>query len=1818
MQALLRRVFVILLLLGSTVSLSWGQGIRMQADPDSFLIDLTNYLRVNRTSTNVSAVDSFSTAFLGYEPANQKKAITLVRLMAVRRANPQTITVTLNALTSAHLAGVSQEQTAQILFIAWRTYLYRPDRFPLVMGRIELFCREKALVFNKKYKVLVEAPQFNFGMAGGESTADTGAFANMQSAQPSLASSFDAATSAATDGVNTIPEPNSLPPIDGPFISLPTVDLQIITAFDSASVAKTSGYYQLLPGVWQGKGGDINWAQAGLPIDGDGPKATLDLWQWEVSTPQFTSEFATLNYPKHISKAVKGVFEWGTNRHAPEGARARYPKFVSYLGKMPWTGLPEGILLTGGMKLEGTRKFVQDFFDSKASFVFKEGGKSAFRSSSTSYEVADSNISTGYAKLVIYNQKDSIIHQGLSINYLVTARELRAETNTALFKEAAFIDSYHQMEITCDEIRYHLDSGKVEFRIQHAGHVVPAVFQSFGYYNQDMLSGIRGFKKYDPLIAILRHQHQTKDNSFTIEEVAESQKIPVVELEQSVRVMASLNFLFYDPSKRRMSPAPKMRHFYDSRLKRKDFDYMSMPSYSASGINAVFNVRTSEMQIGGVGKFYLSDSLGVYIEPDSGNVTLLKNRDIKFNGKINAGAFLTAGKNFEFSYSKFAVTLTSIDSISLNVNDKNRKDSGDLAARLAQFRKNINNNVKLEQKRHEDSSGKSTTKGILYINKPENKAGLKQYKQYPILDVSDMAYVYFDREAVAGKAYNEKVFFDVPPFNVDSANTTDPRVLNFAGKFHSDGIFPTFKERLSVQADKSLGFVHKAPKEGYQLYKGTGKFFGTVTLNSKGIRGKGEIRYLGTVIKSANFRFYQDSVVAEGKAFVMKSGERDKVSFPDVKAQAYRMRWLPKADSMIITSRKNDLQLYQGTTQLQGSLVVQTTGVGGMGTVKRQGSEITSEQLSFKEKEFSGREAKFVVLSQDTAKPAVRSTNVKFDYDLTKKIAQINPEVEGEAANEFPLLSYKTSIAKLIWDSDKKLITMSKPAEDDISSSYFYSTKQGQDSLAFQGTDATYDIATSLLTVKGVPSFTVSDARITPDSGTIVVEADAKMRTLKNASVVLDTLNEYHNLKGANIEVLGRYAFTGTAQYRYGTPSGDTLSIDLTRFQQNYPRKRGNLDKTKGVTEGIGAVMEDKPIPIAPGVVFKGNVKMVGSKKDLEFQGMIALNTKMSVGRTWIPYENLDGKPFSVDLKGAVDAASGRPIVNGLILPIQAAPGVSVYNSFVGAKRDLADIELFTAGGQLAFDAETRLFRIGSKDRLEGKSLEGNLMTYSDSANLVTYEGKFDLLSLYNDKKAFQVQTAGFAKGRTDSNNVQLSLMSFVKIDMPSAAFKALETGVSTYVKDGGLPEPELPERQDLLSRIANLSNDRLAKTYDKATAQQFAPINKTVADFATGILLNQLDMKWDKQYQSFHSTGRIGIASIGKTEINAAPVGALEIKKTANGDVVNLYLQFGEDLWYYFNLNENLRMSALSSDDAFNNAIAAKAQSPRVNRYSFGPAEEADRQNFLAEYFSKYLGISYKEGMAWPGTEQPAGDSEAFPMPVKRKEPRKNMDTAGQVAPVAPQLETDNPSTEKKPTKIADKKPEKPVEEAAPVEEAKPEPDKPAIKDPFADSGSEAATDSSKVDKPLTKKERKELERRQKEAEKRAADSLQKLESLVPMDSNQIAPAKTVINKDSIKAAEKAAAKAAKDEAKRLKDEEAARLKAEKEAAKAAEKAAKEAAKEEERKRKADEKEAKRLAKEQEQKAKQEALQNEVAPADSSAPPPVMPVPTDSTKQGQ
>ncbi len=1565
---------------------------------------------------------------------------------------------------------------------------FEPNPAFAYVANIFLYFKFNMLYTNGFYKLKVSKPgKLNFDWVGPDISADTGAPKTDEQVSNKAFQDWEQETAPA--GSLDVPAidpqyqevPVDLPQIAGPVILFEEVSLKFETGFDSAALRKTKGTYMIANGTFVGDGGVMDWLTAGLKRSD--VYANLKKYSFRVKSPQIQADNVMLFYANRLTTTVLGAFEWKSKRKTTFD-EAVYPRFKSYYNESQFKDIKdEGILYKGGFSMEGRKVNSSSVFGGKGMIKLKNKNNWAISMVSNRFDFNDTTITSNSAYTVVYYGNDSIVHPAVRVVYNTVRREIRLYKEKGKFKDCPFYDSGHNMEIMTDLLVWDMDKTNMDFYITTGKTKVPGLFESLDFFTNKRFSAIQGIYTFHPLMMLQGYAKKAGREEFNVEEMAADFKQNANSLRSAMVSVAASGYIDYDEKNGNIKIREKLFHYTNSQKNKKDYDQLSIPSLNPSRFNAQLATDTSDITVYGVDRFFLSDSLNVYVEPKDKKVTIKGNRNLMFNGKLNAGNYRAYGEKFKFDYNEFKIEMGAIDSMEITTPSA-KKDGKPTVSRMYGQDKNAAGG--------ENALGN----GTLYINEPDNKSSKKRIPKYPIFDIKTPSYIYFDKvEYLKGK-YGSKVFFKIPPFLVDSASVGTAKSIGFDGSFVSDSIFPTFAEKLKIRPDKSLGFSHKTPPEGYPLYGTDARFFGVITMDFKGLRGKGDIKYLNATVTSEDFIFYPDSVIARGRSAKMEGTIIADVAFPECSMESYAMKWNPKKKTMnFINAKGMPFKLYNKTISLEGLVSLSPNGLAGRGYIQMQGARAESERYKFGKDGFSGRKAFFEVKSNNPIKPAVACRNVRFDFSFVDQKADFSPEVKGYASNVFPFCQYKTSIPKATWWIERKQVTMTKPDSIELRSSYFVSTKKG-DSLYFNANAGLYDINTHQMTVSGIPYIHVADAEIKPDSGIAIISEGANLKTLKNATVLVDRTNKYHILKNANIKIIDRNKFEGDGIYQYVNALKDTISIKFDEFTLIDPLadKKVKVDTDEPYTVSGGEIPETKPIKLAQGILFKGDAFMSALKPNLEFKGQIKLDLRNNKNAGWVNYQT-DGesKEFVLNVANATDD-EGQPLISGLLIEDGSN---KLYNSFLGPKHNLEDRVIFKATGILNYIEKTREFRIGSQDRFDEKTYEGGILVYNDSLSKISVTGKLDFQGAPD--KDFVMHGAGAGLGLLDSTKFSLNASLALDFNMPAPAWKNMGTILAARTTDLGLAEA-IDDKTALAYRLADMAGDKFGKDYEKQNQTKNTPIFTAVPKFGKSLFLSNVTLNWNQKQRAWYSTGKIGVSHVQGTNVNGMMEGLVEIKYTGGSPIVNVFLEPSTDGWYYISYDDTKRMAIRSAQDDFNTAIESKMKEGKEGVYYFTLAESYEKNRFVKAFKKNYLGIDVGEVVEEkPETEEKEKKEEASseeeeeaPKPKPKKEKKKKKEEASEEedeeAKPKPKKEeedeegfgdTEKPKEKEKPKEEEEEgfgDTEKPKEK--PKEEEKPKEAEEGLEDtdkakPASDS-TQAGEDADKEKSKKKKKEKK------------------------------------------------------------------------------------------------------------------------------------------------
>lgn len=1578
----MKKIVLLILLIGGFLfnySKATAQA-KLSEDPAQFVIDIKNAFIGSKNAQLIETGNSFESIWGSgsITEAQKKKIIKITQTLQRKKYK-------INPHYAHFIGGIKEgvqsqlavgQQLDSLLYVTERVI----DNYGLKQVEVYLitvldFLSKKSLYYSSYNHVKLASGTFGFGF--GDSFGDQATEAKVdttkkkpvtddpfgdwdtpaETAVENWDTGFDDAPSiTAAISVPTQPVPDAeLPEITGPFIRIKNADLLIGTKFDSTYIRQTNGHLLIIPRTFTGENGKTDWSTTGL----NNVTCTLKKYVFNVTKPEFNAIAATLNYPAKIDKPVEGVYQYKSIKRK-DSTDYSFPRFASFYGGVSVKEIGEDLNYTGGFSLIGKKIFSTSLDDSKAKIEVISGGIKKFMAVSNRFELGAKEISSPLVAIVIYQNQDSIIHPGISLQYHKSDKKLKLISQNTSFKQTPFLDTYHEMEILAEMLRWDLNSSNIDFSMISGRSESPAKFSSKEYFDEAFFDRLKGIYNFHPLQMAIVYSKNSKKKEFFSDDMSRENKLNPATVRSAMREIGKLGFISYDNDKGSVKITPKGWHYYISKGGKKDYDQINILSKETNIANGTLNMTTNELTIRGVEQFPLSEKLDIYIKPKNKEIKILKNRDFIFDGVLVACNMLVFhGRNLRFDYDSFFVNMQNIDSLQLRVRTKEKDKNGKRIIR-------------------DLSSQIESAAGLFYINKTFNKSAKKYYPEYPIFKSYQGSYVYYDDPKIFNGVYGKRTYFEIPPFTVDSLTVYDEP--EFDGIFRAGGIFPDIKERLKVMEDLSLGFEHKVPTAGYSVYGNKGKFYKSFKLSNDGVRGNGELDYLTGKYKGDDFVFYPDSLQAVGTFAEVKESSLNKAFFPDAVVGQYDMRWLVRNDSMIVHNIGEPFQMYSGTVQFSGKALITPRGMHGEGTIDTRGSESSSLEITFKQQEYQARGSYFKVLSQDPKKPAVECKNVQLDFNFKQGHAYFNPELIGTASNEFPYLQYKSSMEGGDWDLNKKIISFKKPDSDPLSSSYFLSVHPDQDSLLVNAIKAVYEIEKQILTVSGVPYIYTADSKIIPNGNEVIIRENANMDELKNSKLQIDSTNKRYNLYNGNIKIFSRKEYRGDALYDYFNSDSAKFVFKFKNFRYvdvtdpialkgeeetsesvDKDKKTRKKDKAKEAknyhTVANTMIMESDTVRLAPKIVYRGDCQLRADKNALVFDGDVKLDLKAYKGaEQWLKYINIgDTDDIGINVKDA-KSKDGDPLTTGLYID---ANTYKMYSTFLSRNNNVNDKKVFVAADNFNFDNTAAVFRIGDPEKMAAKKREGNVFSYNDKNEVASYTGK---INLFDNVKDFEINGSVVGLAKIDSADYKFNTFLSIKMNVPPAAIDAMTENIKFIASSFSNDAAYAPNDSLVALKLADISGNKVAENFVKSNAMEAKPLFQFSKNLSETINFTEVNFKWNQKTSSWFSYGKIGMGSALKKECNYKIDGFVEIKKTPNGDIFYAYLEPSPGNWYFFTFEQN-KLAVVSTDTKFNDLVSAKSKGEQTKgRYYFIIADQLEKSLFLKDFYKNYLGQEYKE----------------------------------------------------------------------------------------------------------------------------------------------------------------------------------------------------------------------------------------------------------------
>jgi hypothetical protein len=461
---------------------------------------------------------------------------------------------------------------------------------------------------------------------------------------------------------------------------------------DSVTIYQTSGYYRPYQQLWYGTGGKVTWAEAGLDST---IYALLTNYKIEVQKPLFTCDTATLYYPLYFKDGIKGSFENNIVVRSKTAATKadslqnfQFPRFQSFEKVLKINRIGDNIEYLGGFRLAGnslygfgtgTEPAQMTVYSKKRQRVFQ--GKAELFVIRRGVSVVAENVD---AKL--YMDSDSLFHPAADFRIDIPKQVITLMRGEKGSSRNPFFSSFYNMNLNTDKVSWHLNADSLEIggHTGIKGVAKKVEFESSNYYDPSVYLKMQGLASHNAVSTLYALWLKTdqdkedngrivKDNEFAMEI---NPKFDYSSIQSLLAQMVEEGFINYYFSRHEIELRDKCIHYALASQGKKDFDAINIISESTSS-NARLDLKTKETSIFQVKKLELSKRQKVALIPNENELTLLKNRDMRFGGRLFAGMTLFQGRNMSFKYDKFEVDFDSVQHLDFYIptgeTDKNNQ-----------------------------------------------------------------------------------------------------------------------------------------------------------------------------------------------------------------------------------------------------------------------------------------------------------------------------------------------------------------------------------------------------------------------------------------------------------------------------------------------------------------------------------------------------------------------------------------------------------------------------------------------------------------------------------------------------------------------------------------------------------------------------------------------------------------------------------------------------------------------------------------------------------------------------------------------------------------------------------------------------------------------------------------------------------------------------------------------------------------------------------------------------------------------------------------
>jgi len=1269
---------------------------------------------------------------------------------------------------------------------------------------------------------------------------------------------------------------------------------------DSTEIYNVSGSYYPEKQEFHGSKGVVTWEKAGYPRED--VSAEIRNFVIYTSKDNFTVDSALLSHKTYFKKPVYGLLSDRAITFTQK-EKADFPRFETYTKEFSLKNLYKGLDYEGGLAFEGATVKGKGGNNMPAKVRVYKNDTLRINIKTPEFIFTKAGLTSPEVTAAIYLEKDSIYHSNLSFSYNAEQHQVNFfRGNTPVSKSPCF-NSFHMLDMSFEYMSWNLNESKIILSRSRGTSIGKAQFESASFFDSGLFMQMAGIDEYHPLMRLKKFAEWYYSETFPVVEFAKWLNRPVEAVTALCIEMANQGFLFYDRTYNEVTLKPKVSDFLTAYARKKDYDILRFESETRAPLdNAILDINDMQMTINGVKNIHLSDSQKVAIIPYNQQIKVGRNRNMKFDGIVEAGLFTIYGHNFSFSYDTFKINLANIDSIRIAIETDQKDQYGNPMTQA------MDNLLEL-------------TNADLFIDDPGNKSGLKNLTQYPMVGVKKDSYIFYDQIPGLENIYpRDKFYFRIFPFVYENIDHFKLETIDLPGEFIGGNIIKPMQERLVVKDSSLLGFDMNIPPEGLEIYGGKGRLYDSISMGSKGLRGKGRIDHLTSRIVSDEFRFFPDSLTAQATTFTLIEDTTGR--FPVLTSNNIGIKWLTEKDEMQLTNSKGkNFSMYGNGTEFDGWLAYGPESMSGKGILNTSESRVTSQGFSFTSTTIKADTSDFFLKSASTGGYAFIAENTSADIDFGLKNTRLQLNTDTSLV-KFPEIQYICKLSDFEYDMQDKVLRMldnKRPAGEllprdqlirqdlnKLEKPNFFATSTMGDTIKFASGSGSYYIEKENIEAENINYIRIADALIQPEGGKITIGRRAKISQLQNALVAI---NNKHLLHSSEITIESKNKYSGSGIYDY---------IDEASQISNITFAEVRVDTM--TTSAKGFISDGEKFMLSPAFSFTGDVNLFSDKDQLLFTGASGILNTCSPLRSYpVKFKSfIDPRNVIIPITDKPADLKGNLLYTGSYINIDS---LHIYPAFLSAQKSWRDVGIITSRGYLYYDKSKSRYLLTSLEKIADPTLHGDMIALGMNECILSGEGKMDLGTSFSPAV---MAGAGKISQNIDSGKVEIqALLGFDFWFNPEALeIMSNEIKFIPSVKPVNL-NSELYSKgmKDLLGvDVANKMKQDL---------DLFGVTGELPPEFNFELFLNEVTLYWNESSSSFRSKGRIGLGFVGTHPVNVYVDGAIEIQRRRSGDMFDIYLKANEQTWYYFSYIKGTMM-VLSSNQAYNSLISKTRQRAR------------------------------------------------------------------------------------------------------------------------------------------------------------------------------------------------------------------------------------------------------------------------------------------------